>query len=129
MKRSAARQFDASSMEPANTHNQNTTHMPIAGAEGTTNEGAPQPLGTRTTRGKVPPGLGRAKTEPTNSTYTPQWAVAVKGTWYWGRGQFRMRARAWQGQGTVWSPTWDAQGVPKRDGGERASQARAHSNA
>ncbi|PPD83810.1 hypothetical protein GOBAR_DD19280 [Gossypium barbadense] len=101
----------------------------LRGAEGTTNEGAPQPLGTRTTRGKVPPGLGRAKTEPTNSTYTPQWAVAVKGTWYWGRGQFRMRARAWQGQGTVWSPTWDAQGVPKRDGGERASQARAHSNA
>lgn len=30
MKRSAARQFDAGSMEPANTHNQNTTHMPIA---------------------------------------------------------------------------------------------------
>lgn len=30
LKRSAGRQFDASSTEPANTHNQSTTHMPIA---------------------------------------------------------------------------------------------------
>ncbi|PPS16111.1 hypothetical protein GOBAR_AA04464 [Gossypium barbadense] len=43
-------------------------------------------------------------------------AVAVKGTWYWGHGQLRMQARAWQGQGADGSSTWEAQGVPNMTG-------------
>ncbi|PPS17159.1 hypothetical protein GOBAR_AA03428 [Gossypium barbadense] len=59
-------------------------------------------LGMRTTRDKIPLGLGRAKTEPTNSTYAPQ--------------QLRIQARPSQGQGADGSLTWEAQGVPNMTG-------------
>ena len=62
----------------------------------------------------TPRRLDRAKTVPTNSAYTPQGAVAIEGTWYWGRGQHRMRAQASQGQGPVRLPTWKIQGLPIR---------------
>lgn len=70
MKRNAARQFDAKSTEPADTHNHFTTHMPVAHArqhrstsnhdphdrvqgrweEETTGKDTPRPPGTRATK-------------------------------------------------------------------------------
>lgn len=72
MKRSAVRQFDATSTEPADTHNHFTTHMPVAharrhrstsnhdppdrvhgqGDTGTMGKDTPRPPGTRETEGQ-----------------------------------------------------------------------------
>ncbi|PPR88578.1 hypothetical protein GOBAR_AA32091 [Gossypium barbadense] len=106
MKRSVARQFDAGSIEPANTHNQNTTHMPIAGAEGTMKRGHTTNAWHENYEGQNPTGTWSSQ----DRAYKLNLHPPVN------RCRQRELARPWQGQGADGSPTWAAQGVPNMTG-------------
>ncbi|PPR85701.1 hypothetical protein GOBAR_AA34987 [Gossypium barbadense] len=80
-------------------------------------------VGTRTTRDKIPLGLGRAKTEPTNSTYATSEPLPSKGLGIGVTGSFECRqglgkAKALMGcrlgrhKASLTSPTSEALGCP-----------------